>query len=138
MTISRDPSDGDIGSTVIPDINGHERATTSLNAVSPQIPFDDFALQAPLLKAIEALGFEFCTPIQAASLTHTLNGHDVTGKAQTGTGKTAAFLITIINDLLSNPVLEKRFLAEPRALIVAPTRESVSYTHLTLPTTDRV
>lgn len=54
---------------------------------------------------------------------HTLAGHDVTGKAQTGTGKTAAFLITIINDLLTNPIEEDRFLAEPRALIIAPTRE---------------
>ena len=54
---------------------------------------------------------------------HTLAGHDVTGRAQTGTGKTAAFLITIINDLLSNPVEGKRYLSEPRALIVAPTRE---------------
>jgi ATP-dependent RNA helicase RhlB len=69
------------------------------------------------------LGFEFCTPIQAQSLVHTLAGHDVTGKAQTGTGKTAAFLITIINDLLTNPIEEDRFLAEPRALIIAPTRE---------------
>ena len=54
---------------------------------------------------------------------HTLQGHDVTGKAQTGTGKTAAFLITIINDLLLNPIEEERYIAEPRALIVAPTRE---------------
>jgi len=54
---------------------------------------------------------------------HTLAGHDVTGKAQTGTGKTAAFLITIINDLLSNPIEEERYIAEPRALVVAPTRE---------------
>ena len=74
-------------------------------------------------EAIDQLGFEFCTPIQAQSLVHTLAGHDVTGKAQTGTGKTAAFLITIINDLLSNPIEEKRYLAEPRALVVAPTRE---------------
>lgn len=68
------------------------------------------------------MGFEYCTPIQSQSLVHTLAGHDVTGRAQTGTGKTAAFLITIINDLLSNPV-EERFLAEPRALVIAPTRE---------------
>jgi len=54
---------------------------------------------------------------------HTLQGHDVTGKAQTGTGKTAAFLITIINDLLMNLIEEERYIAEPRALIVAPTRE---------------
>ena len=88
-----------------------------------QLSFDHFELQKPLREAIDQLGFEFCTPIQAQSLVHTLAGHDVTGKAQTGTGKTAAFLITIINDLLSNPIEEKRYLAEPRALIVAPTRE---------------
>ena len=90
---------------------------------APKMPFDTFDLQKPLRDAIDKLGFEFCTPIQAQSLVHTLQGHDVTGKAQTGTGKTAAFLITIINDLLSNPIQEKRYLAEPRALIVAPTRE---------------
>ncbi len=93
---------------------------------SPQqesISFDGFNLQQPLRDAINKLGFEYCTPIQAESLVHTLAGHDVTGRAQTGTGKTAAFLITIINDLLSNPVEEERFLAEPRALVVAPTRE---------------
>ncbi len=90
---------------------------------SQPIPFDSFDLQKPLLDAIDKLGFEFCTPIQAQSLAHTLQGHDVTGKAQTGTGKTAAFLITIINDLLLNPIQEERYIAEPRALIVAPTRE---------------
>ena len=88
-----------------------------------QLSFDHFELEKPLREAIDQLGFEFCTPIQAQSLAHTLAGHDVTGKAQTGTGKTAAFLITIINDLLSNPIEEKRYLAEPRALVVAPTRE---------------
>ena len=85
--------------------------------------FDSFDLQKPLQDAIKKLGFEYCTPIQAQSLVHTLAGHDVTGRAQTGTGKTAAFLITIINDLLINPVEDQRYLAEPRALIVAPTRE---------------
>lgn len=85
--------------------------------------FDKFDLQQPVRDAINKLGFEFCTPIQAQSLQYTLRGHDVTGKAQTGTGKTAAFLITIINDLLSNPVDGERYTAEPRALIVAPTRE---------------
>lgn len=93
------------------------------NQVSEQQSFDSFDLQKPLRDAIDKLGFEFCTPIQARSLVYTLEGHDVTGRAQTGTGKTAAFLITIINDLLSNPVEEQRYSAEPRALIVAPTRE---------------
>ena len=87
------------------------------------ITFEAFDLQQPLREAIRALGFTHCTPIQAQSLRHTLQGHDVTGKAQTGTGKTAAFLITIINDLLNNPPEGERYLAEPRALIVAPTRE---------------
>ena len=85
--------------------------------------FDAFNLQQPIREAIRALGFTHCTPIQAQSLQHTLQGHDVTGKAQTGTGKTAAFLITIINDLLTNLPEGQRFLAEPRALIIAPTRE---------------
>jgi ATP-dependent RNA helicase RhlB len=76
-----------------------------------------------LREAIAKLGFEFCTPIQAQSLEHTLEGHDVTGRAQTGTGKTVALLVTIINDLLSNHVTNERYLAEPRALVVAPTRE---------------
>jgi ATP-dependent RNA helicase RhlB len=89
----------------------------------PKLAFDHFDLQKPLADAIRKIGFEYCTPIQAQSLVHTLQGHDVTGKAQTGTGKTAAFLITIINDLISNPIEEERYIAEPRALIVAPTRE---------------
>jgi len=87
--------------------------------------FHDFDLPEPLLKAVDDLGFEFCTPIQAQSLKVTLEGHDVTGKAQTGTGKTAAFLTTIINDLLKNPIEEERYVGEPRALIIAPTRELV-------------
>ena len=87
--------------------------------------FHDFDLPAELLRATDELGFEYCTPIQAQSLRITLQGHDVTGKAQTGTGKTAAFLTTIINDLMRNPVEEERYVGEPRALIIAPTRELV-------------
>ena len=87
-----------------------------------KLSFDNFKLAQPLQKAITKLGFEFCTPIQAQSLVHTLEGHDVTGRAQTGTGKTVAFLVTIINDLLTNTI-ESRYIAEPRALVVAPTRE---------------
>ena len=54
--------------------------------------FADFKLASPLQKAILNLGFEFCTPIQAQSLVHTLAGHDVTGRAQTGTGKTLSLI----------------------------------------------
>ena len=87
-----------------------------------RLAFVDLELAEPLQKAVFNLGFEFCTPIQAQSLAYTLEGHDVTGRAQTGTGKTIAFLLTILNDLLSNPQ-DDRYIAEPRALIVAPTRE---------------
>lgn len=90
---------------------------------APQIPFSTFDLQPTLAKAIAEMGFEYCTPIQAQSLRYTLRGYDVTGKAQTGTGKTAAFLITIINELLKNPIREQRFVGEPRAIVLAPTRE---------------
>lgn len=87
--------------------------------------FHDLGLDSRLMHAIADLSFAYCSPIQAASLPKTLQGYDVIGKAQTGTGKTAAFLITIINDLLSNPVDEPRYQGEPRALVIAPTRELV-------------
>ena len=90
-----------------------------------KIKFDTFDLVPSLRKAISDLNFEYCTPIQAQGLQYTLQGHDITGRAQTGTGKTAAFLITIINDLMNNPLEEERYLAEARALIIAPTRELV-------------
>jgi len=77
------------------------------------------------MHGIADLGFEYCSPIQAGTLPQTMQGHDAIGKAQTGTGKTAAFLITIINDFLANPIKEERYAGEPRALIIAPTRELV-------------
>ncbi|MEY1661318.1 ATP-dependent RNA helicase RhlB [Isoalcanivorax beigongshangi] len=85
--------------------------------------FDVFNLHPDLLRGIADQGFEFCTPIQAQVLSHTLAGKDAIGRAQTGTGKTAAFLITAIDDLLKNPLTVPRYAGEPRALIVAPTRE---------------
>ena len=63
------------------------------------------------------------TPIQQKVLKFTLAGHDAIGRAQTGTGKTAAFLVSVINDLLNNPIQGQRYRGEPRALILAPTRE---------------
>jgi ATP-dependent RNA helicase RhlB len=90
-----------------------------------QVKFDTLKLDVTVQKGIDALGFEFCSPIQAQILPHTLGGNDAIGKAQTGTGKTAAFLITIFNDLLNHPIEGERFLGEPRAVIIAPTRELV-------------
>ena len=85
--------------------------------------FETLNLHPQLKQAIDALGFKEMTPIQQKVLKYTLAGHDAIGRAQTGTGKTAAFLVSIINDLLTNPIKEQRFRGEPRALILAPTRE---------------
>ena len=85
--------------------------------------FETLNLHPQLKQAIDALGFKEMTPIQQKVLKYTLAGHDAIGRAQTGTGKTAAFLVSIINDLLNNPITTQRFRGEPRALILAPTRE---------------
>lgn len=96
--------------------------------VEPQpgkVRFHDLDLPVQLMHGIADLGFEYASPIQAKSLPYTLPGNDVVGKAQTGTGKTAAFLITIINDLMAHPLEEEQYAGEPRALVIAPTRELV-------------
>jgi len=93
--------------------------------VAGKVRFHDFGLPLEVMHAVADLGFEYCSPIQAQSLPYALNGDDVVGKAQTGTGKTAAFLIAIIDDLLRNPLTEPRYAGEARALILAPTRELV-------------
>ncbi len=85
--------------------------------------FETLNLHPQLKQAIDALGFQSMTPIQEKVLKFTLAGHDAIGRAQTGTGKTAAFLVSVINDLLTNPVQGQRYRGEPRALILAPTRE---------------
>ena len=101
--------------------------TVAVDAVPSleKVKFDTLNLDALVQRGVDALGFEFCSPIQGRILPHTLSGNDAIGKAQTGTGKTAAFLITIFNDLLSHPIEGERYLGEPRAVIIAPTRELV-------------
>jgi len=85
--------------------------------------FHDLDLPMEIMHGIYDLGFQYCTPIQAATLPKALAGVDVTGKAQTGTGKTAAFLITILTHLKRRPPSNKRPPGTPRALIMVPTRE---------------
>ncbi|MBT3048438.1 MAG: ATP-dependent RNA helicase RhlB [gamma proteobacterium symbiont of Ctena orbiculata] len=85
--------------------------------------FDSFELPDAILQGIAEAGFEFCTPIQAETLPIALAGRDVAGQAQTGTGKTAAFLIATLRHLLLHPAEETRKANQPRALILAPTRE---------------
>jgi len=93
--------------------------------VEGKVRFHDFNLEPDLMHAIADLGFEYCSPIQGQSLPFALKGRDVVGKAQTGTGKTAAFLTAIIEDLLKHPLQEQRYAGEARALVIAPTRELV-------------
>ena len=87
--------------------------------------FHDFDLTDDIMRAICELGFEYCTPIQTASLPDALAGRDVFGKAQTGTGKTAAFLIALFTQLSKNRPEGKRRKGTPQALAIAPTRELV-------------
>ena len=96
-----------------------------VEAVADKVRFHDLGLPDEVMHAIADLGFQYCSPIQAQSLPHTLNGHDMVGKAQTGTGKTAAFLLSLIDDMIRNPIKTERFAGEARALIIAPTRELV-------------
>lgn len=92
-----------------------------------KLRFHDLHLPSPLMHAIYDLGYKYCTPIQAAILPGTLSGKDATGRAQTGTGKTAAFLISIIATFanLIPPESDKKRFGSPRSLIIAPTRELV-------------
>ena len=90
-----------------------------------KVRFQDLDLPDEVMHAIYDLGFLYCTPIQSGILGKTLSGADATGRAQTGTGKTAAFLITILTHFLRTPAPEPRKKGTPRALILAPTRELV-------------
>ena len=94
----------------VPQVEDHDR-------------FHDFALPLPVMHAIADLGFEYCTPIQSEVLPYSLADYDVTGQAQTGTGKTAAFLVTILARQWENPKSPANPPGTPRALVLAPTRE---------------
>ena len=84
--------------------------------------FDALALDERVQAGIRDSGFEFCTPIQASTLPIALKQHDVAGQAQTGTGKTAAFLIATYERLLKSE-LPAEGQKQPRAFMLAPTRE---------------
>jgi ATP-dependent RNA helicase RhlB len=87
--------------------------------------FRTLAIPPPVLEGIERLGFKECTPIQEQTLPLTLAGKDVAGQAQTGTGKTAAFLIVLFSRLLRSEPLRPPKVSSPRAIVIAPTRELV-------------
>ncbi|PXV57383.1 ATP-dependent RNA helicase RhlB [Dyella jiangningensis] len=85
--------------------------------------FTNFDLHPLLQKGLDEAGFTRCTPIQALTLPVALTGRDVAGQAQTGTGKTCAFLVAMMNRLLTTPAVAERKDSDPRALVIAPTRE---------------
>ena len=91
--------------------------------------FDTLGLDASLLAGIHDAGFTHGTPIQSQTLPVALTGRDVAGQAQTGTGKTAAFLIALYNLLLTKPAPPGRTPTSVRALVVAPTRELAVQIH---------
>jgi len=93
------------------------------------IPFSSFSLPEELMQGIEESGFSLCTPIQAETLPVALEGRDVAGQAQTGTGKTAAFLVAVYKHLLTHPASDRRKVNQPRALMLAPTRELAIQIH---------
>jgi ATP-dependent RNA helicase RhlB len=91
--------------------------------------FDSFQFDTSIQQGLNEAGFTHCTPIQAQTIPVTLQGRDVAGQAQTGTGKTAAFMLATLQHLHDHPPHEKRRPNQPRAFILAPTRELAIQIH---------
>ena len=102
-----------------PEFDADDRRADKPNFLT-KTQFMDFDLPGKVLDGLGKAGFSYCTPIQASVLPVSLTGRDVAGQAQTGTGKTAAFLVTVFTRLLSLPTPGNGL---PSALIIAPTRE---------------
>jgi len=94
-----------------------------------ELSFTSLHLPEALQKGLAEASFERCTPIQAQTLPHALAGLDVAGQAQTGTGKTVAFLVALYARLLREPVPADRKMNAPRAVVLAPTRELAVQIH---------
>ena len=93
------------------------------------LSFQSLPLTAAVMQGIVDAGFVYCTPIQAQTLPVALEGKDVAGQAQTGTGKTAAFLVALFQSLLTRPSAPGRHATSIRALVIAPTRELAVQIH---------
>ena len=98
-----------------------------LNNPLSDLAFADLPLANTVKAGLDKAGFKYCTPIQALTLPVALKGHDVAGQAQTGTGKTAAFLLVLFERLLAET--EGFDPQQPRALVLAPTRELALQIH---------
>lgn len=101
--------------------------------VSQYLTFEEADLHPQLLEAIKAIGWKAPTPVQSLCLPHTLRGREVAGFAQTGTGKTGVFLITVSDRLLKNPDLRNNSndtqVSYPASLVLVPTRELAMQIH---------
>jgi len=94
-----------------------------------EILFTELGLPEELLEGVRNAGFKVCTPIQAETLPDALKGRDIAGQAQTGTGKTAAFLLATFNHLLRSEQHKRKGIRGPRAVMIAPTRELAIQIH---------
>src|SRR5262245_16782190 len=108
----------------MPEFNPASVATLPDTNPVPDVCFTDFGLSDAILRALNDQGYVHPTPIQAAAIPVILEGHDVMGAAQTGTGKTAGFSLPIIQLLLPHANASTSPARHPvRALILTPTRE---------------
>ncbi|MCE2406843.1 MAG: DEAD/DEAH box helicase [Pseudomonadales bacterium] len=98
-----------------------DQSTAKVN--SDHLSFTELGLPTSVQRAIDELEFKACTPVQSQVLPYSLSQHDVCAQANTGTGKTAAFLATILAQHIEFPLQQANPIGSPRALILAPTRE---------------
>ncbi len=116
--------------TEIPDVPREVLPAARKTAVAPDGPaFSSFDLAPTLALGIRDAGFKHTTPIQAQTLPLALAGRDVAGQAQTGTGKTAAFLVSMFNTLLTRAAPDGRPRNSMRGIVIAPTRELAVQIH---------
>ena len=92
--------------------------------------FNQLGLSAELLRAVEENGYTEATPIQSKAIPHVLEGHDLLAGAQTGTGKTAGFVLPILHNMRGAPKGQRAI----RALILTPTRELASQVNVSVQT----
>ena len=130
--------DASVDATAAADAAAEATAEATAEAIKPafvpsdalsNISFSSLNLPEELARGIADAGFERCTPIQAGTLPLALAGIDVAGQAQTGTGKTAAFLVAMFAKLLREPASPSKPASAPRAFIMAPTRELAVQIH---------
>lgn len=107
----------------------HPESLKDVAVCEGKMRFLDLELHKEVQYGIQHAGFEYCTPIQKMTLPPLLEKRDLAGKAQTGTGKTAAFLLASFTRLLNNPLSAERPNGTPRMAVLAPTRELAMQIH---------